>query len=215
MRCVSFDWSSMHEYGNLWWCLLQHRHDIFVKELGWELPTCEKTASVEFDQYDTPNAVYFVVLDNEDQIAASARLAPCDTEHQVGPSKVSYMIRDAALGLLDGIPSNILLGDAPTTSDVWEVTRLSSRSGKAVRVLAAAFNTYLAEHGVERMISLSPVALMRRMRALGFESSAIGPAIEMDDIDFSVISTKIDYVAAGLENAVKDQSEKEVVTLAA
>ncbi len=211
MRCISFDWSSMHEHGNLWWRLLQHRHDVFVKEL----PTCEKTDSVEFDQYDTPHAVYFVVLDDEDQIAATARLAPCDTEHKVGQSKVSYMIRDAALGLLNGIPSNILLGDAPTASDVWEVTRLSSRSGKAVRVLAVAFNTYLAEHGVERMISLSPLALMRRMRALGFESSAIGPAVEIDGIDSSVISTKINYAVAGQENADNRQTEGNVAVLAA
>lgn len=198
MRCVSFDWSTIHKHGNLWWRLLQHRHDVFVNELGWDLPTCEKIAPVEFDQYDTPNAVYFVVLDDNDEIAASARVAPCNTQHRVATSEVSYMIRDAAKGLLDGIPSDILIDEPPTSSDVWEITRLSSRSGKAVRILAAAFNAFLAVEGATRMISLSPVALMRRMRAIGFESAAIGPAVNMDGIDFAVISTKIDYTAANI-----------------
>ena len=54
--------------------LARYRYDIFVKQLGWELPSQENSG--ERDQYDRSDTVYVVARDDFNAICGCARLLP-------------------------------------------------------------------------------------------------------------------------------------------
>lgn len=205
MRIVTMTWADMHREGDLWWRLLAHRHDKFVKELGWEIPTASRREDcgdddsgdsfVEFDQYDSPHAVYVMALDEEGAIQASARLVRTDTRYRFGPYDVSYMIADARRGLLDNIPPDLLPGDAPRSSRVWELTRYTSLSRKASRALFDALNEFLAGCGATDVLTLSPPSFIRWLKLITFEGELIGPAMEIDGEEFAVVRTRVKPVS--------------------
>lgn len=207
MKCVILDWSNLHKHGDLWWRLLSHRYDVFVDGLGWDVPTANRShlataesataASVEFDQYDGPLATYIVALDDDGEIQASARLVRTDTCYRFGPYDVSYMIRDASAGLLDNIPAHLMHGDCPVSTETWELTRYTSLSRQASKALFCSLNEFLAGVGAQTVLTLSPPAFVRWLKAIKFEGAVIGPEIMIDDHPFAVVSTKVDYAAAG------------------
>ena len=47
------------------------RHDVFVKEKGWNLKSYN---GLEFDQYDTAETLYLVELDDDGEVAATVRM---------------------------------------------------------------------------------------------------------------------------------------------
>lgn len=200
MRTVTMTWADMHREGDLWWRLLAHRHDKFVKELEWDIPTAShdgdisgeaELGSVEFDQYDSPHAVYVLALDDDGAIQASARLVRTDTRYRFGPYNVSYMIADAADGLLDNIPADLLPGDAPRTSGVWELTRYTSLSRKASKILFDALNDFLASCGATDVLTLSPPSFIRWLKLITFEGELIGPTMMIDGEEFAVVRTRV------------------------
>ncbi|WP_340107770.1 acyl-homoserine-lactone synthase [Pikeienuella sp. HZG-20] len=211
MKCVILDWSNLHMHGDLWWRLLSHRYDVFVAGLGWEVPTATKrrlphgeaVASVEFDQYDGPFATYVVALDDAGEIQASARLLRTDTSYRFGPYNVSYMIKDACAGLLDNIPANLMDQECPATTDTWELTRYTSRSRQASKALFEALNRFLANANARNVLTLSAPSFVRWLKAIKFKGELIGPEIMIDGQGFAVVSTAVDYVAAGLSESVR------------
>jgi acyl-homoserine lactone synthase len=51
------------------------RHQVFIKELGWPLPSANGR---EIDQYDVDDAVYLLDVTNDDIIQGSVRLMPSE-----------------------------------------------------------------------------------------------------------------------------------------
>lgn len=205
MKTVVLDWSNLHRHGDLWWRLLSHRHDVFVKDLGWEIPTANRSdfathgssnpSSVEFDQYDGPMATYLVVLDDDGEIAASARLVRTDTSYKFGPYNVTYMIKDAVNGMLDNIPKNIVYNRCPDTADTWELTRYTSTGRKASVMLFDALNSFLVSMGATSVLTLSPPTFVRWLKAIKFSGEVVGPEIDIDGEAFAVVRTKVRYDA--------------------
>ena len=107
---------NVHRYGDLLVKYLQARREVFIVQKGWQLP---ETDGMEFDQYDTPLARWIVVHD-QDVILGGARISPTTAEC----GNHSYMLRDAQLGQLKGLPFDMLYDEAPVRDDVWEATRL-------------------------------------------------------------------------------------------
>src|SRR5581483_298080 len=85
--------------------LFRLRHQVFVRERGWSLPSAQEGR--EIDQYDVDDAVYFFDLDDNDVIQGSVRMTPTDR----------YSL------LADYFPHLIENGAAPRSSAIYEATR--------------------------------------------------------------------------------------------
>lgn len=83
--------------------MFRQRHDVFVKEKGWDLKSYN---GLEFDNYDTAETLYLVQFDEDGDLVASMRMNPTD-----GP----YMLADVFREVVDG--------EVPRGRDVWELTR--------------------------------------------------------------------------------------------
>jgi acyl-homoserine lactone synthase len=81
------------------------RHRFFVHHKKWE--TLAKADEHEIDEFDTPEAVHIVGLDDSGDISTYTRLLPTTAPH---------LLSDAYPELLQGNPE-------PTDPDIWEWTR--------------------------------------------------------------------------------------------
>ena len=119
--------------------LFRLRHQVFVKERGWPLPSVN---SHEIDQYDNADAVYFLDLDDDtDAIRGTVRMTPTVT---------------ASL-LADYFPHLIENGAAARSPHIYEATRyivLPAEKGRgALRRAKARLLTVLMEWCLARRLS--------------------------------------------------------------
>jgi acyl-homoserine lactone synthase len=93
------------------------RHQVFVKELGWNLPSVD--GRHEIDEYDVNEAVYLLDMTPDDNIQGTVRLTPSQTSSLVA----------------DYFPHLVENGTTPRSPVVYEATRyiflpLSKRAGE-------------------------------------------------------------------------------------
>ena len=157
---------------------LQLRKQVFVDRLGWELATLDL---MEFEQYDSFAATYVIAQHSATgRVAGGARLLRTDHASPTcsGSLKYSYMIRDAALGLLPGLPADLCAGSPPVDPKTWELTRLVSDGTPGVAEnLLRIVNAYLASKGALRCLFLGPAAFMRMARGMGFRPEPLGQVV--------------------------------------
>jgi N-acyl-L-homoserine lactone synthetase len=180
MENVTFTLSNMHLYGPAFFDFLKLRKSFFVDQLGWDIPHND---SVEMDQYDNPEAHYSVVL-RDGVVIGGARAMATTTrwgEH-------TYMLRDAVCGKLNDIPADIMAVEV-ARANVWECTRLvmsddlttHAERSTCLSLIVGGLVEVAAEHGADQLMSLSPLALMRALRQLGFAADRIGEPYRNDD----------------------------------
>lgn len=173
MRNITFDFSNMHEHGQAYYNFLRLRKHFFVDGLGWDIPHNDQ---VEMDQYDTPQAIYSLVMDG-DRVLGGARVAPTSAHW----GDYTYMIGDANAGKLSGMPKH-QLGQTTRTNRVWECTRLVISEDVATLAdrnycLGLIVDGLVKEAqagGAHEMICLSFVTLQRALRRLGHAVRRIG-----------------------------------------
>ncbi len=146
---------------------------------GWQLP---ETDGMEFDQYDTPLARW-IVLHDKDEILGGIRLLPTTSKCGIH----TYMLRDSQLGLLSGLPADMLYEPAPIKSDIWEATRLfvndSVRSEKRMQVQKALMLEMVAaarDVGATDIIGIVPSVFKRWLNRIGMTAKAAGPVKIID-----------------------------------
>lgn len=179
MLTTILSWATIHEHGDLWFQHHQMRKAMFVDEMGWNVP---HTDGAEWDQYDTPATIY-VITHAGGRVLAASRMNPCVIQAPLW----SYMIRDAAKGLLDGIPDTIL-ADPPQDPETWEATRFaadpslpSQTRNEALKVNAQALADEAKRRGIKRLIALMPPAYIRWLRSAGLPSARMGPTVTLPD----------------------------------
>ncbi len=193
MKNVVFDFSTMHEHGPAFYEFLKLRREVFVDELHWDVP---HNMAVEMDQYDNPTAYYSVVIERG-KVIAGARVMP--TTAVWGDN--SYMLRDAALGKLPDIPSNLVAGTL-VDPKIWEVTRLAishtvtshSQRAQCLTLMMNGMLTLVARQHGERLISLSPILMRRTLRMLGYMADQVGSGYtdSEDGRKYAVLSLAVD-----------------------
>ncbi|MGH1331529.1 MAG: acyl-homoserine-lactone synthase [Paracoccaceae bacterium] len=147
---------------------LQLRTDVFVDQMSWNLHVYD---GLEFEQYDTLSAVY-IVAHKDGHVLGGARLVRTDNRSGV----YGYMIRDAALGMLEGLPNNLCTEDPPTDRETWELTRFIATPGNACgKSILEASNGFLRSQGAKRCLFLGPPAFMRMARSMQFAPRPLGP----------------------------------------
>ncbi|MEJ6402335.1 acyl-homoserine-lactone synthase [Yoonia sp. 2307UL14-13] len=173
MENIVFSLAQLHQYGAEFYDFLKLRKRFFVDQLGWEIPHDD---DVEMDQYDNPTAYYSLIV-SDGVVVAGTRVMP--TTAQWGSH--TYMLRDAVAGKLIGIPKNILPA-AESTANVWEVTRtviaddINTQEDRSVclsMMLDGAVDV-AKSRGATELLSLSPVAMSRTLRKLGYKAERIG-----------------------------------------
>lgn len=181
MKSHVFQIASLGDAGAYFSDYLALRKTYFADSLGW---TLERTSSIEMDQYDNPNAVYSLCVSDGGDVLAGARMLPT-TSMWLG---WSYMLRDASLGRLPGIPQSIL-PDPPVTPHVWECTRLvvndAAATGltrhRALRSVVDGLARTASERGARRLISLSPGRLRLVLKSFGYECIDLGASYHCDE----------------------------------
>lgn len=91
------------------------RHDVYVRERGWK--ALERPDGREVDQFDTPDAVYFVWADDI-RVLGGARFIPTDKPHLMS----------------EIFPQIATFAPVPRREDVWEITRMFSIRDPSGRV---------------------------------------------------------------------------------
>lgn len=152
--------------------LAGYRHKVFVEMLGWQL---QSQNSLEFDQFDRADTLYVVARDYAGQINGCARLLP---------TTQPYLLKEVFPQLLNGCL-------APSTSDVWELSRFAAVNFNAAQTSATGqFSSPIAvgllrsalecagKRGATRLITVSPRGVERLLRKSGFQAQRAGrPAI--------------------------------------
>lgn len=180
MENITFAFTQSHVYGTAFFDFLALRKRFFVDTLGWDIPHDDR---FEMDQYDNPTSYYSLVL-KDGAVIGGARAQPTTArwgEH-------SYMLRDAQLGKLGSIPEGILGGDI-VDPKMWECTRLviddsvatQAERSTCLRLIVQGLIETAAHQGADQLMSLSPLALMRALRQLGFGATRLGTPYFNDD----------------------------------
>ncbi|KIN71790.1 N-acyl-L-homoserine lactone synthetase-like protein [Sulfitobacter guttiformis KCTC 32187] len=184
---------NLHEHGDLYLRYMRARHDVFIVQKGWNLPEAD---GMEFDQYDTPLARW-IALQIDGKVVAGARIAP--TTALCGSH--SYMLRDAQLGMLPSLPTDLLYETAPVQKDIWEATRLFVTDAvpsdqrlavqkRLMQELAAATCSVRATHA----IGIVPATFKRWLKRIGMTAVEMGPVklIDGDKVQAALINAS-DY----------------------
>ncbi len=150
---------------------LRLRRAVFIEKLDWPLHHGE---AMEYEQYDRADTTYLVAY-RGDEVLGGARLLRTDRTSGAGRVQYSYMIRDAWLGLLNGLPPAICDAEPPTAPDVWELTRMVSNGGPAVAsALLEASNDFLLGQGARSCLILGSPAFLRMARTQGYALRTLG-----------------------------------------
>jgi len=173
MENVTFNLAQMHMFGSSFYDFLKLRKSFFVDELGWNIPHDD---DVEMDQYDNPQAWYSLVLRDGEVVGGARAMA---TTANWGSH--TYMLRDAVKGKLIDIPPSVLGRDI-VEADMWECTRLvmsgdvktHAERSTCLSLIVGGLIDVAAQNGASQLMSLSPLALMRALRQLGFGAERIG-----------------------------------------
>ncbi|GAA6196577.1 acyl-homoserine-lactone synthase [Pseudophaeobacter sp.] len=191
MQSTEITFDNLGETGTLFTALLRARYHHFIETRGWKLPN---TRGLEFDQYDTPESIYCTIHDGL-TVYGGLRVTPT-TAHNIN---ASYMLRDAQLGLLPDMPTNLLDEPAPQDPGTWEVSRvfvtdtLSSRDRMRVRSEIGLALARLAETWkFDSYICLTSVAAGLLMRRTGLTISPAGPRLEVGGETCQAYHLKVD-----------------------
>lgn len=179
LQATSMSLETMHQHGDLMVKYLQARRQVFIVSKGWQL---SETRGMEFDQYDTPEARWIAVHE-DGEVLAGIRIAP--TTARCGLH--SYMIRDAQLGLLQGLPLDPLFAEAPVSDRIWEATRLflldtvpAQRRPEVQRLLMLKMAEAARAEGADHVIGIVPAVFQRWLKRIGMEAVPVGPRFELD-----------------------------------
>lgn len=181
-------WYLVNEY-------LKLRKQVFVDRLEWPLFYAEE---VEFEQYDSLDTTYAICM-RGNEVIGGARLRRTDQFSCQGSLSYSYMIRDACLGHLEGLPDNLCAELPPLDDRTWELTRMIVDGPKALteRMLEEV-NLFLLSQGATTCLFLGSPAFLRMARRLNWPAQPLGPVCGNADGRFQVIEVPVRPVATAI-----------------
>ncbi len=180
MQATTLSFDNMHKHGDLFANMLRARHSTFIERKKWQLPEAD---GMEYDQYDTP-ASRWVAVHEFGEILAGVRLTPTTAKCGI----YSYMIRDAQLGLLESIPSNLLWEEAPVAPHIWESSRVFVAqhvpAKMRLRVQVALISEMVSSArslGATSLLGIIPEHSPRLARRTGIDCVPAGPVLDFED----------------------------------
>ncbi|MCX4166320.1 MULTISPECIES: acyl-homoserine-lactone synthase [Paraburkholderia] len=150
----------------------QYRYKIFIEQLGWQLPTIN---GLEQDQFDLDETLYVIGVDEHANIHGCARLLPTSRP---------YLLSEVFPFLMDSV-------SPPSSNRIWELSRFAvSPAGtfnraiidveETTRIMLTAAVACAAEHGAERLITVSPLGIERLLSRMGVHAHRAGQPQRVD-----------------------------------
>lgn len=172
---------------------LKLRKQVFVDRLEWPLFHAD---DLEFEQYDTFDTVYVVATQN-DVVVGGARLRRTNQVIGNGNLTYSYMIRDAFLGILPGLPQDLCRELPPKTNDTWEITRMVVNGPREVfALILATSNQFLLTQEATSVLFLGSPAFQRMADAWAWPVKTLGPVVGNADGRFRVFECPVQELQA-------------------
>lgn len=139
----------------------RQRARIFVDRLGWTIPV--QPDGREIDQFDGPEAVYLLALDEAGACQGSLRLLPTTGPHILG---------DLFTDLCDG--------PVPRAEDCMEISRFCTAPDLSDptlvrKELMVALVEYALLHEVRAYTCVTHAAAMAHLMAIGWDCAPLGP----------------------------------------
>lgn len=169
---------------------LKLRKKVFIEKMDWELISQDQ---IEYEQYDMISTTY-VIAHEQGEVVGGARLVRTDTilPTTFGRTHYSYMIRDAYLGLLTGLPKELCYNEPPRDPKIWELTRFVVTDGARVgAAILEKVNEYLKEQGAESCLFLGPPAFMRMSKSMGYQPKPLGKIVANESGRFLAFSCDV------------------------
>jgi acyl homoserine lactone synthase len=184
----AFTMETAHHLGDVLPAMLRLRHQVFVERQRYEVPTLR---GMEWDQFDTPAAVYLVWRDDEGAPRAVARLIP---------TTFPYMIRELWPDMVAG-------ADLPSQPDVWELSRLgvdrtlpAEQRQRAIGEMMCAIGEFALLNGIGAyLLVTSPFLLKGAIIDAGWNAEILGETKQLGR--FPVIAARVDVTEASLRAA--------------
>jgi len=151
------------------------RTRIFKDRMGWDVSITED--GLEVDQFDLPDTVYLLALDDDRKVVGTWRFNPTN-----GPT----MIRDIWPQFLDTI-------DMPSDPNVWETSRFAVNSqkgdseeglaqvSKATGELFCGITELCMLCGIREIYTMYDMRIARLLKRLDCTVKAISRRIKIDD----------------------------------
>ncbi|MGI9488265.1 MAG: acyl-homoserine-lactone synthase [Geminicoccaceae bacterium] len=146
-------WGNAHQCGEAWISHHRLRHRLFVQRLGWDVPTHEE---FEYDQFDTPAAVYLLWCDEHGHARGAVRLIPTTRP---------YMIKELWPDMAGDT-------ELPSNAQTWEATRLGvdrdlspALRRRVLGELIVACLEFGMAHGLNEFLCVMPVAILKGVLA--------------------------------------------------
>lgn len=155
------------------------RKAVFVDLLGWDVPVLD--GKYEIDQFDTADARYLIVSDNEGHVA-SARLLPTTSK-----------------GILSGLFPMLCSGPCPEGAAIFEITRFcldrrlranERREGR--NALVSALVSYALDAGISQYCAVAPISWHMQIATFGWQCRALGPVVRIGGEDLVALLIDID-----------------------
>ena len=143
---------------------LRLRHHVFVEEKKWS--ALDRGDGTEWDQFDTPDAVHMLYIDDAGSVIGYQRMLP---------SLEPHLLSDVMPFLCDG--------PRPAGPHIWEWTRYAVDKahrdrGRMLSPVGLALLTGIVEWGLERdintiIIQMNPIWLLRLVQ-MRFKTTPLG-----------------------------------------
>lgn len=153
--------------------LAAYRYEVFIEALQWQLPA---ENGLERDQFDRPDTVYVVAMDDDALICGCARLLP---------TTKPYLLNEVFPDLMNG-------NSAPHSANIWELSRFSTMAitkscvitrrdaRRRFCTLFAAVVEVATVQGATRLITFTALGVERILRSIGMHAHRVGPPRMID-----------------------------------
>ncbi|MBT3629073.1 MAG: autoinducer synthase [Rhodospirillaceae bacterium] len=177
-------WESAHLFGS---ALVSHhklRYRLFVERQEWDVPYFH---GMEYDQFDTPAAVYLLQRDKQGEVRGATRLIPTTRP---------YMIKDVWPDLVDS-------DDLPASPEIWEGTRFGVEAGlsaqernRVAAELVLACLEFGLQNGIQQYLVLMPILIIRRIiGGAGCNYDLLGETKSIGNHRVGVASVEVSHAA--------------------
>ena len=162
----SAHWDLVHAF-------LKLRRSVFIQKKHWSLV---EDQDIEYEQYDRVFDSHYVIAHDNNEILGGARLMRCDAKMTHGSTPYTYMIKDAADGLID-IPHEIMVTTPPTDPQSWEITRMLTvvRNPFVHKAILDGAYDFIKSQGGTSCLFLGPPAFCRMARRMNYTLERTGP----------------------------------------
>ncbi|MDE1166658.1 MAG: acyl-homoserine-lactone synthase [Pseudomonas sp.] len=138
----------------------RYRHQVFIRDLGWDVVSTSFLPEREFDQFDHPGTRYIIALDARGNICGCSRLLPTGEP---------YLLGEVFGYLCDEAP--------PADPLTWEISRFaaSADQGSAVAMRVFWYSLHKAwQQGAGAVVAVTTQAMERYFLRHGVALQRLG-----------------------------------------